>query len=155
MSQELGNSFPGTEERNPGINEALILLRSVGVVEAVEGHGPGGIFILGQGAVQPNEHLQLLDGLVGFPVVGNKEFVPPGSLLQMELEVIDQAFRDRNRPNQAALAFDAESIIAILGIVVTIFIAAIGGIYVIVTNTKNMNLLKITEKNFCGGILLL
>ena len=38
------------------------------------------------------------------------------------------------------LTFTTESIIAILGIVVTIFIAAIGGIYAIVTNTKKYEL---------------
>ena len=38
------------------------------------------------------------------------------------------------------LTFTTESIIAILGIVVTIFIAAVGGIYAIVTNTKKYEL---------------
>lgn len=42
------------------------------MAQAVEGHGPGGTFILGQGAVQPNERLELLNCLMGLLVIGSK-----------------------------------------------------------------------------------
>ena len=109
MAQEPGDGFPSPERSNPGVDEALVLFRCISVAEPVEGHGPGGVFILDRGTVQPDERLEGLDCLVSLLIIGHVQFMSSRCPLQILLETLNEEIIQRYGPHQATLALNRQS----------------------------------------------
>ena len=77
----------------------------------MEGHGARGVRILGVGAVNIDESLEGLDGLVGGHAVRDKELAPTRRLLQVIPEAGLQDGIQGKRPDEAALAFDGDGLL--------------------------------------------